>query len=141
MTDSDVTELGGYQNHFTETVGLFLFAVYNWITVIVILNMLIAMMSKSFEVVEGDQDVEWKFARTNLYMDYIKDFASLPPPFNIIPSPKSVVRILCRFCCLRKKHSEIRASRCTNEQHRSRVRPKGMYEVGLTVRIEHMYYY
>ena len=34
---------------FTESVGYIVFAVYNWIAVIVLLNMLIAMMTRSFE--------------------------------------------------------------------------------------------
>ncbi|PIO75942.1 transient-receptor-potential calcium channel protein [Teladorsagia circumcincta] len=34
-------------------------------------------------------DVEWKFARSKLFVEYFDDTATLPPPFNIIPSPKS----------------------------------------------------
>lgn len=34
-------------------------------------------------------DIEWKFARTKLWMSYFDEGATLPPPFNIIPSPKS----------------------------------------------------
>ena len=35
--------------------------------------MLIAMMSKSYETIEEHADVEWKFARSKLYMEYIKE--------------------------------------------------------------------
>jgi hypothetical protein len=35
-------------------------------------------------------DVEWKFSRSKLYMEYIKDGATLPVPFNIIPTPSKV---------------------------------------------------
>uniref|UniRef100_A0A3B1K8V7 Transient receptor potential cation channel subfamily C member 5 n=1 Tax=Astyanax mexicanus TaxID=7994 RepID=A0A3B1K8V7_ASTMX len=35
-------------------------------------------------------DIEWKFARTKLWMSYFDEGGTLPPPFNIIPSPKSV---------------------------------------------------
>ena len=38
---------------------------------------------------QREQDVEWKFARSQLYMEYIKAGSTLPVPFNIIPSPKS----------------------------------------------------
>ncbi|KAH0499870.1 Short transient receptor potential channel 5 [Microtus ochrogaster] len=34
-------------------------------------------------------DIEWKFARTKLWMSYFDEGGTLPPPFNIIPSPKS----------------------------------------------------
>lgn len=31
-------------------------------------------------------DIEWKFARSKLYMEYIKDSIGLPVPFNLIPN-------------------------------------------------------
>ncbi|KAK2166716.1 hypothetical protein LSH36_36g02028, partial [Paralvinella palmiformis] len=36
-----------------------------------------------------DNDVEWKFARTQLWMNYIDESSTLPVPFNMIPTPKS----------------------------------------------------
>ncbi len=53
-------------------------------------------------MVQGDCDVEWKFARTRLWMNYIDDGSTLPVPFNMIPTPKSCryalywLRDLCR---------------------------------------------
>ena len=45
-----MVELGkGYSSRFTESVGYIVFGVYNWAAVIVLLNMLIAMMTRSFE--------------------------------------------------------------------------------------------
>lgn len=41
-------------------------------------------------------DIEWKFARTKLWMSYFDEGATLPPPFNIVPSPKSVW-YLCKW--------------------------------------------
>ncbi|KAF4026673.1 hypothetical protein G4228_019303 [Cervus hanglu yarkandensis] len=38
---------------------------------------------------EDHADIEWKFARTKLWMSYFDEGGTLPPPFNIIPSPKS----------------------------------------------------
>ncbi len=34
--------------------------------------------------------MEWKFARTQLWMNYIEKDTMLPVPFNMIPTPKSV---------------------------------------------------
>ncbi len=34
--------------------------------------------------------MEWKFARTQLWMNYIEEGSTLPVPFNMIPTPKSV---------------------------------------------------
>ena len=53
MTDADSVEVGDpYESLVTVTVGYALFGAYNWITVIVLLNMLIAMMARSYEFIE-----------------------------------------------------------------------------------------
>lgn len=36
-------------------------------------------------------DQEWKFARSKLWMGYFDKGSSLPPPFNLIVSPKSMI--------------------------------------------------
>lgn len=33
-------------------------------------------------------DVEWKFARTQLWMSYFEDGGTVPPPFNLFPTTK-----------------------------------------------------
>lgn len=51
---------------------------------------------------QGEADTEWKFARSKLYMEYIKDGSTLPIPFNIIPSLKTVYYIIKTIfgkCC------------------------------------------
>ena len=50
---------------------------------------------------QREQDVEWKFARSQLYLEYIKQGSTLPVPFNVIPTPKSIANVfrsLCRVC-------------------------------------------
>ena len=49
MGDSDVVELGDFKNKLTESVGYIMYGTYNFTAVVVILNMLIAMMSESYE--------------------------------------------------------------------------------------------
>lgn len=46
-------------------------------------------LTLALTLVQGDCDVEWKFARTRLWMNYIDEGSTLPVPFNMIPSPKS----------------------------------------------------
>ncbi|CAH8593775.1 unnamed protein product [Schistosoma turkestanicum] len=77
-----------------DSVGMVLFAVYHGIIIIVLVNMLIAMMSHSFESIQEDCDVEWKFARTQLWLNYIDNGSTLPVPFNVIPTPHSVVNAI-----------------------------------------------
>ncbi|KAG8002342.1 Short transient receptor potential channel 6, partial [Nibea albiflora] len=79
---------------FIENIGYVLYGVYNIIMVIVLLNMLIAMFNSSFQEIEGDADVEWKFARAKLWFSYFGHGGTLPVPFNLIPSPTSVASLL-----------------------------------------------
>ncbi|KAM7412719.1 hypothetical protein PAMA_020208 [Pampus argenteus] len=76
---------------FIENIGYVLYGVYNIIMVIVLLNMLIAMFNSSFQEIEDDSDVEWKFARAKLWFSYFEHGGTLPVPFNLVPSPKTVV--------------------------------------------------
>uniref|UniRef100_A0A8C8C4V5 Transient receptor ion channel domain-containing protein n=1 Tax=Oncorhynchus tshawytscha TaxID=74940 RepID=A0A8C8C4V5_ONCTS len=45
--------------------------------------------------VQDHADIEWKFARTKLWMSYFEEGGTLPSPFNIIPSPKSIWYFIC----------------------------------------------
>ncbi|XP_052717525.1 short transient receptor potential channel 7-like isoform X3 [Crassostrea angulata] len=108
--DATIVELDEFEHIFTQYVGYWIFGAYNWCSVIVLLNMLIAMMSRSFELIQEDSDTEWKFARSKLYMDYIKSGATLPIPFNMIPTPKSVWKLCSKFsrCFCKGEAGEMR---------------------------------
>ncbi|XP_031671794.1 short transient receptor potential channel 4-like, partial [Oncorhynchus kisutch] len=82
-------------HQFTEFVGATMFGTYNIISLVVLLNMLIAMMNNSYQHIADHADIEWKFARTKLWMSYFEEGGTLPSPFNIVPSPKSVWYLVC----------------------------------------------
>ncbi|KAJ8405909.1 hypothetical protein AAFF_G00313460 [Aldrovandia affinis] len=82
---------------FIENIGYVLYGVYNVTMVIVLLNMLIAMINSSFQEIEDDADVEWKFARSKLWFSYFEEGRTLPVPFNLVPSPKSVICLVLRI--------------------------------------------
>uniref|UniRef100_A0A8C6R5H6 Short transient receptor potential channel 2 n=1 Tax=Nannospalax galili TaxID=1026970 RepID=A0A8C6R5H6_NANGA len=95
-----------------EFVGQALYGIFTIVMVIVLLNMLIAMITNSFQKIEDDADVEWKFARSKLYLSYFREGLTLPVPFNILPSPKAAFYLLrrifwficcCCSCCKAKK--------------------------------------
>ncbi|XP_046891519.1 short transient receptor potential channel 4b [Hypomesus transpacificus] len=75
---------------FTDFVGATMFGTYGVISMVVLLNMLIAMMNNSYQHIADHADIEWKFARAKLWMSYFEEGGTLPPPFNIIASPKSI---------------------------------------------------
>lgn len=117
MVGLDDFELTGIKS-YTRFWGLLMFGSYSVINVIVLLNLLIAMMSNSYAMIDVSlifmclktgtyslfqehSDTEWKFARTKLWMSYFEDSSTLPPPFNIMPSVKWLIRIF------RKSSKEI----------------------------------
>ncbi|CAL1573487.1 unnamed protein product [Knipowitschia caucasica] len=79
---------------FIENIGYVLYGVYNVTMVIVLLNMLIAMINSSFQEIENDADVEWKFARAKLWFSYFEEGRTLPVPFNLVPSPKTALGLV-----------------------------------------------
>ncbi|KAI8790073.1 short transient receptor potential channel 3 [Biomphalaria glabrata] len=105
--EPDAVKLGGYNNTFTADIGYFIYGMYNIAMVTVLLNMLIAMMTRSFDLIAEDSDREWKFSRSLLYMDYISYGGTLPVPINIIGAPKAFFKMLfCGCCCCGEKHPE-----------------------------------
>lgn len=82
-------ELTGIKE-FTRFWALLMFGSYSVINIIVLLNMLIAMMSNSYQMISERADVEWKFARSKLWVSYFEEGDTVPPPFNIFPTPKTV---------------------------------------------------
>ena len=50
------------------------------------MNQIMMMMTTPQE----KADTEWKFARSKLWISYFEDGGTVPPPFNIIPTPKTV---------------------------------------------------
>ncbi|KAL5969348.1 Short transient receptor potential channel 6 [Taenia solium] len=80
-----------------SSLGSVLYGVYNACMIIILLNMLIAMMSKSFDEIQGDRLEEWKFARANLWLVYIEHEGVLPAPLNLLPSRVAITKIIRRI--------------------------------------------
>lgn len=124
MADYFDVELGGQNNanldYRTPTVyaGYIMFGVYHWATVILLINMLIAMMTRSYDRIASDEDIEWKYARTKLYLDYMQT-DTLCVPFNVIPTVKTFIRIInviAGFCCpVKRTKFKNSFKRSTNE--------------------------
>ncbi|XP_022080138.1 short transient receptor potential channel 5-like isoform X2 [Acanthaster planci] len=92
---TDVLQLPG-KHSVAEGVGTFLFTGYLIVAVLVLLNALIGMLSNTYNLTEENADTEWKFHRAAVWASYLRPVATLPPPFNLIPSLKTVCGIyLC----------------------------------------------
>ncbi|XP_055034053.2 short transient receptor potential channel 7b isoform X2 [Misgurnus anguillicaudatus] len=126
-----------YDHKFIENIGYVLYGVYNVTMVVVLLNMLIAMINSSYQEIEEDADVEWKFARAKLWLSYFDEGRTLPAPFNLVPSPKSFYYLIIRVksgllrLCKGKGHrhgSELEMgmlnSRLKYDHHRATIRKR-----------------
>ncbi|XP_074673105.1 short transient receptor potential channel 6 [Strix aluco] len=119
-----------YKHKFIENIGYVLYGVYNVTMVIVLLNMLIAMINSSFQEIEDDADVEWKFARAKLWFSYFEEGRTLPVPFNLVPSPKSLLYLLLRikncisklFLCQKKSFKEDAEMNKLGQRKQSSIR-------------------
>ncbi|XP_041969078.1 transient receptor potential protein isoform X2 [Aricia agestis] len=122
LVDLTTFELTGIKS-FTRFWALLTFGSYSVINIIVLLNMLIAMMSNSYQIISERADIEWKFARSNLWMSYFEDGDTVPPPFNIIPTPKHVNGWIKNVCSKRDRGSIINKSReKARQQHEAVMR-------------------
>ena len=41
-----------------------------------------------FQIISEKSDTEWKFSRTKLWISFFETGSTVPPPFNIMPTPK-----------------------------------------------------
>eukprot|EP00058_Branchiostoma_floridae_P002072 XP_002587560.1 hypothetical protein BRAFLDRAFT_127691 [Branchiostoma floridae] len=106
--DLSISEAGNpnglYKEHtLTMYVGLSLYGLYLVVAVVVLLNMLIAMMSNSYQAIVDNETTEWRFEGTKLMLRYIRDDMTLPVPFNIIPTPKFIYNKVIKKCCFRQR--------------------------------------
>ncbi|XP_033643704.1 short transient receptor potential channel 6-like [Asterias rubens] len=75
-----------------EIVATLLFLCYHIVAVLILLNALIGMLSNTYNSIEEQADTEWKFHRAAVWANYMQPVGTLPPPFNLIPSLKTMYR-------------------------------------------------
>jgi len=57
---------------------------YMLIATIVLVNLLIAQMSNTYETVMQDSKIRWLFARADIFIEFKDSKAPLPPPLNLL---------------------------------------------------------
>eukprot|EP00095_Tigriopus_kingsejongensis_P011532 snap_masked-scaffold33_size549341-processed-gene-1.10 protein:Tk11532 transcript:snap_masked-scaffold33_size549341-processed-gene-1.10-mRNA-1 annotation:"trp channel protein" len=94
-----LVELGDFElkgiKAFTRFWGLLMFGSYSVCNIIVLLNMLIAMMSNSYTIISSRSDLEWKFARSKLWISYFEEGGTVAAPFNLIPNTRTFRKFMC----------------------------------------------
>ncbi|XP_037747858.1 serine/threonine-protein phosphatase 6 regulatory ankyrin repeat subunit A isoform X3 [Chelonia mydas] len=80
---------------FTFVIIRFVFGVYLIVTLIVLINLLIAMMSDTYQRIQAQSDTEWKFGRAMLIRDMTRK-SGTPSPFNLFTNLLYYIKILCK---------------------------------------------
>ena len=80
------------------TLARFTFGVYNIITIVVLINLLIAMMSDTYQRIQAQSDIEWKFGRAKLIRN-MKRSTATPSPLNVFTKFVTYAKILFKTKC------------------------------------------
>ncbi|XP_075684046.1 uncharacterized protein LOC142652280 [Rhinoderma darwinii] len=80
---------------FTFIIVRFVFGVYLVVTLIVLINLLIAMMSDTYQRIQAQSDTEWKFGRATLIRDMTRK-PGTPSPFNLFTNLFYYIKLLCK---------------------------------------------
>ncbi|XP_063959639.1 short transient receptor potential channel 5-like [Lytechinus pictus] len=115
-----------------EGAGGLLYASFYIFAVLVLLNALIAVMSNVFNKVEENADMEWKFARTKLWMSFIDDTITVPPPFNLLPDYSNIRRRL-RLCRRKRRNlkNQKEIDQCSINMNELQLRKRTFKRVDL----------
>ncbi|XP_067413285.1 short transient receptor potential channel 1 isoform X2 [Emydura macquarii macquarii] len=107
-----------YGEELQSFVGAVIVGTYNVVVVIVLTKLLVAMLHKSFQLIANHEDKEWKFARAKLWLSYFDDKCTLPPPFNVIPSPKTICYLfnsLSKWICSHTSTGKVKRQNSLKE--------------------------
>uniref|UniRef100_A0A8C9ZWG8 Short transient receptor potential channel 1 n=1 Tax=Sander lucioperca TaxID=283035 RepID=A0A8C9ZWG8_SANLU len=107
-----------YTEELRSFVGAMIIGTYNIVVVIVLTKLLVAMLHKSFRQIANHEDKEWKFARAKLWLSYFDDKCTMPPPFNILPSPKTVcylVTSMSKWICSHTSKGKVKRQNSLKE--------------------------
>ena len=77
---------------------------YTFLVTIVLVNLLIAQMSSTYEAVKDNAEQLALYQKVELFLEYKDNREVLPPPLNLVVIlcyrlPKLTVQFFARFCC------------------------------------------
>ena len=81
---------------WTITLVKAVFGVYLIITLIVLINLLIAMMSDTYQRIQAQSDIEWKFGRAKLFRNMNRT-AATPSPMNLLTKLFTYCKVLFKY--------------------------------------------
>ena len=67
---------------FSHTMGLVMWALFQGVTTIVLLNLLIALMNSTYNRIWTQSDKIWKYSKSFYQVKFLDSRTSMPPPFK-----------------------------------------------------------
>ena len=67
---------------FSHTMGIVMWALFQGVTTIVLLNLLIALMNSTYTRVWTHSDKIWKYSKSFYQVKFLDSRTSMPPPFK-----------------------------------------------------------
>lgn len=96
LFDPGHPEVIGCTEGIPRYTAMLMWYAYNIIVVTVLLNLLIAVMNAAITSVQSNSVDAWKFARTQVWLEYCNKHVILPPPANLIALIKPSLILPCR---------------------------------------------
>ena len=90
-TESETEELSLEFSHF---MGLVLWAVYQSVIVLLLINILIAMMNTTYTRVWEEADLHWNYSKSFYQVKFLKPKAVFPAPFTIFYYFAKLMRVI-----------------------------------------------
>lgn len=93
------------------------------VTGCLLIRVYVALKKMVLYLVQGDADVEWKFARAKLWFSYFDQGTSLPVPFNLLPSLSPIASLLrgLKGCLWEAARGKVRENMQGDEMERNKV--------------------
>ncbi|XP_050688189.1 serine/threonine-protein phosphatase 6 regulatory ankyrin repeat subunit C-like isoform X2 [Eriocheir sinensis] len=104
---------------WSQTLMKIVFGIYQMVTVVVLINLLIAMMSDTYQRIQAKSDTEWKFGLAKLIRNMSRT-SGTPSPLNLLV--KFIVYIIAIFkfrcnLCSEKAMDYMRTEGRTEDSH------------------------
>ncbi|XP_068748124.1 serine/threonine-protein phosphatase 6 regulatory ankyrin repeat subunit B-like isoform X2 [Montipora capricornis] len=95
-------DLSENNKEYAKSMIKVVFGLYNVLIIIVLINLLIAMMSDTYQRLQEQSDVEWKFGRARLIRNMERETAN-PVPINVFSKLIDFLKRLYRANCRCRK--------------------------------------
>ncbi|XP_069112758.1 short transient receptor potential channel 7-like [Argopecten irradians] len=121
---------------FVVALGYILYGIYVFAALVVLMNLLIAVMSNTFQEIQDERDTEWKFVRTELWLTFIEPGCCVAPPFNVIPTPRDIYKLVGSM----RKFFRRLFRRCHKPVRRSTKRERSLKKLQKKLELEEAQY-